>query len=352
MLKNKFMILSGGLFGIFSSLLVFFGNPMNMGLCIACFLRDISGAIGFHNAGVVQYIRPEISGLILGALIASVAFKEFKSVGGSSPVTRFFLGAGVMIGALVFLGCPLRMILRLAGGDLNAVVGLAGFAAGIAIGILFLNKGFSLKRHFKQSKAEGSIISVMAIALMVLLIAAPAFVKFSTEGPGSMAAPIAISLGFGLFAGFVAQRTRLCMVGGIRDVIMFKDFHLISGFIAILVAATIANIAFGNFNLGFEGQPIAHTDGLWNFLGMVVVGWGSVLLGGCPLRQLILAGEGNGDSTITVLGLMVGAGIAHNFGLASSAKGATANGQVAVILILLAFVAVSILNTNKASTSN
>ena len=40
-------------------------------------------------------------------------------------------------------------------------------------------------------------------------------------------------------------------------------------------------------------QPIAHSSHLWNLLGMVLVGWGSVLLGGCPLRQLILAGEGN-----------------------------------------------------------
>ena len=33
---------------------------------------------------------------------------------------------------------------------------------------------------------------------------------------------------------------------------------------------------------------------------MGLVGWGSVLLR-CPLRQLILAGEGSGDSAVTVL---------------------------------------------------
>jgi len=44
----------------------------------------------------------------------------------------------VVIGALVFLGCPLRMILRLGGGDLNAVVGLIGFVIGIFIGIIFI----------------------------------------------------------------------------------------------------------------------------------------------------------------------------------------------------------------------
>ena len=78
------------------------------------------------------------------------------------------------------------------------------------------------------------------------------------------------------------------------------------------------------FNPGFAGQPIAHTDGLWNALGMYLAGFGCILLGGCPLRQLILAGEGNTDSAVTVLGLMAGAAFAHNFGLASSGEGPTA----------------------------
>ena len=86
------------------------------------------------------------------------------------------------------------------------------------------------------------------------------------------------------------------------------------------------------FNPGFAGQPIAHTDGLWNALGMYLAGFGCILLGGCPLRQLILAGEGNTDSAVTVLGLMAGAAFAHNFGLASSGEGPTANGKIVVII--------------------
>ena len=65
-------------------------------------------------------------------------------------------------------------------------------------------------------------------------------------------------------------------------------------------------------------QPVAHSQHLWSFLGMALAGWGSILLGGCPLRQLILAGEGNGDAAVTVLGMIVGAAIAHNFGLAGN----------------------------------
>ena len=46
----------------------------------------------------------------------------------------------VMIGALVFLGCPLRMMIRIGGGDLNAIVGLVGFVVGIFVGTLFLRE--------------------------------------------------------------------------------------------------------------------------------------------------------------------------------------------------------------------
>ena len=86
------------------------------------------------------------------------------------------------------------------------------------------------------------------------------------------------------------------------------------------------------FTLGFAEQPVAHTDGLWNFLGMLLVGFGCVLLGGCPLRQLVLAGEGSSDSAVTILGLLAGAAFCHNFGLASSGNGPTANGKIAVVI--------------------
>lgn len=345
MAEKKGIIAAGGIVGIISVLLVYFGNPVNMGFCIACFIRDTAGAMGLHRALVVQYIRPEIIGLVLGAFVISLKNKEFKATGGSSPFTRFILGIAVMIGALMFLGCPLRMVLRIAGGDLNAIVGLVGFVVGIFVGVLFLNKGFNLKRSYEMSRMEGYLFPALNVGLLFMLLAGASFLFFSEEGPGSMHAPIWIALIAGLIVGALAQRTRLCMVGGMRDLIMFKDSYLLSGFLAIVVFAFIGNLIFGYFNLGFVDQPIAHTDGLWNFLGMVLVGWASVLLGGCPLRQLILAGEGNTDSAITVMGMLVGAALAHNFGLASSGEGATFNGQIAVGICLSVIFVVSIVNS-------
>ena len=284
----------------------------------------------------------------MGALIAAIAAKEFKGHGGSSPVLRFVLGAFVMIGALMFLGCPLRMVIRLGGGDLNALVGLVGFIAGILVGIVFLKKGFSLQRSYRQMKAEGAAFPLVLVGLYVVYLLFKTAFKASEEGPGSMHAAIGVALAIGVIVGILCQRSRMCMVGGIRNSVMFRDFGLISGFLAILIAVIIGNLILGKFNLGFEGQPIAHTDGVWNFLGMALVGWLSVLLGGCPLRQLVLSGEGNSDAAMAVLGMLAGAAFCHNFGLASSADGPTANGKVAVIIGFVVALLVSLVCTRRA----
>ena len=344
---NPWVLVTGVILGAAAVLLGALGNPGNMGFCIACFLRDIAGALGLHGAAVVQYFRPEIVGLVLGALVSALAAKEYQSKGGSAPAIRFVLGAFVMIGALMFLGCPLRMVIRLGGGDLNALVGLVGFAAGILVGVVFLKRGFSLKRAYKQTKIEGLALPVVLAVLFVLFLAVPSLFKFSTEGPGSMAAPWIVALLCGAVVGVLCQRSRLCMAGGIRDAFMFKDFNLLTGFAAIFVTIVVGNLILSKFNLGFAGQAVAHTDGVWNFLGMALVGWGSILLGGCPLRQLILTGEGNSDSAVTVLGMIFGAALCHNFGLASSANGPTANGQVAVILGFVVVLVISLTNVMK-----
>lgn len=354
-MKNEKMTIAaaGVLIGLIAAMLVFFGNPVNMGFCIACFLRDTSGALGLHSAAAVQYIRPEIIGLVLGACAVSLAAKEFRPRGGSAPVTRFILGVFVMIGCLMFLGCPFRMILRLAGGDGNAIFGFIGFAAGILAGVVFLKKGYTLKRSYKMPALEGQMFPVLQLVFLIFLVAAPAFIHFSEAGagPGALHAPVVISLIAGLIVGALAQRTRLCMVGGIRDAVLFREWKLLLGFLAILVSAFLVNLILGAatgtafFNPGFAGQPVAHTDGLWNALGMFLAGFGCVLLGGCPLRQLVLAGEGNTDSAVTVLGLMVGAAFAHNFGLAASADGPTANGKIAVVIGIAVVAVIAAANT-------
>lgn len=338
--KHWKIIVCGAFIGTMAAILQKFGNPANMGICVACFERDIAGALGFHQAAVVQYMRPEIIGLVLGSFIIAIFAKEYKPRAGSSTLIRFFLGVFAMIGALVFLGCPWRALLRLAGGDANAITGLAGLAAGIGIGVVFLRKGYSLGRSYTIKKSAGWVFPAFMLALLVMLIygfrvsdTGPLF--FSAKGPGSQHAPVAISIAAGMFIGILAQRSRFCTMGSFRDVIFAGDFHLIKGIGAFVVAALIMNLVYGQFHWGFQGQPVAHTNHLWNFMGMVLAGLAFTLAGGCPGRQLILSGEGDSDAAVFVIGMITGAGVCHNFLLASSPAGPGVFGPAAVVIGLV-----------------
>ena len=75
------VIVAGAVVGVLGVLLVLIGNPPNMGFCVACFQRDIAGALGLHQPWPAAWIRPEILG-ILGEsgdnLIAAENIDELK----------------------------------------------------------------------------------------------------------------------------------------------------------------------------------------------------------------------------------------------------------------------------------
>ena len=345
--SKKKLALAGVICGVVAACLAYFGNPANMAFCIACFIRDTAGALGMHSAEAVQYARPEIIGLVLGAFLISVATKEYRSTAGSSPMVRFVLGMILAIGSLVFLGCPLRMIIRMSAGDLNAWVALIGFILGVETGGFALKKGFSLGRAHLTNRVSGGVLPVLMLGVLILALETT-LLKSSTSGPGSMHAPILLSLIGGLIFGAAAQKSRMCFAGSIRDVILMRNFDLLTIIGGFFVVMLVFNAATGRFVLGFDTPGvIAHSEHLWNVLGMYAVGFAAVLAGGCPLRQLILAGQGSSDSAVTVLGMFAGAAAAHNFGLAASgtaldaetqeiiAGAVPANGKAAVILCII-----------------
>lgn len=357
MKKRIFIIGAGLVFGVLAALMVNWGNPPNMGICAACFIRDTTGALGLHSATPVQYIRPEIIGFVLGAFITALSFREFRSRGGSSPIVRFLLGAFVMVGALVFMGCPIRMLLRLAGGDLNGLPALGGLIVGVLVGIFFLRQGFNLGRSVRFPALAGWLMPLFMVGLLLLAVFQPGFIKNSEQGPGSVFVPLAVALAVGLVVGFLVQRTRLCFVGGWRDLFLIRDTYLFSGLAAFFVAALVTNYIAGNFGAsgiyhwGFDNQPFALNDHLWNFLGMALVGLAVTLVGGCPLRQLVLSGEGDTDASVTVIGLFAGAAVAHNFSLNSSSAGTGTWGPVSVIIGLVFCLVIGFFMREKAATA-
>ena len=243
--------------------------------------------------------------------------------------------------------CPVRAVLRLAGGDLNGITAIGGIIVGAAIGILFLRNGFNLGRATKTHSAAGWVTPLLMFGVLLLAIFTPGFIFASESGPGALHAALWLSLIIGILVGVLAQRTRMCFVGGWRDLIMVRDTYLFLGIAAFFIGAIIINAVFGYINLGFVDQPIAHDNHLWNFLGMVLVGLACTLLGGCPLRQLILSGEGDIDASVTVLGLIVGAAVAHNFFTTASPSGLGDNSIVAIILGLAFCLAVGFLMREK-----
>ncbi len=352
-MTTRYFIISGAVLGIVAAFLAYAGNPANMGICAACFLRDTSGALGFHSVQTLQYLRPELIGLVLGGFLASLFWtKEFAPKNSTATFSSFFLGVFAMIGALVFLGCPWRAFLRLGGGDMTAIAGFLGLAAGVGIGLFFKKNGYKVDESVSVSKNIGFLPVIFSVLLLLALvfglkIGENGALFSSVKGPAAQHAALFISLIGGLVVGVFMQKSKFCSVGAFARA--YKgDFSMFWGVVAIIAFASIANLALGQYKFGFEAQPIAHNDFVWNFLGMVLAGLCFSLSEGCPGKHLVQMGTGNLHSGIFVIGMMAGAGFAHNFLLASSPAGITPYAPWAVGLGFLFAVYVGVLNRAKA----
>lgn len=352
-MTTRYFIISGAVLGIVAAFLAYAGNPANMGICAACFLRDTSGALGFHSVQTLQYLRPELIGLVLGGFLASLFWtKEFAPKNSTATFSSFFLGVFAMIGALVFLGCPWRAFLRLGGGDMTAIAGFLGLAAGVGIGLFFKKNGYKVDKSVSVSKNIGFLPVIFSVLLLLALvfglkIGENGALFSSVKGPAAQHAALFISLIGGLVVGVFMQKSKFCSVGAFARA--YKgDFSMFWGVVAIIASATIANLALGQYKFGFEAQPIAHNNFVWNFLGMVLAGLCFSLSEGCPGKHLVQMGTGNLHSGIFVIGMMAGAGFAHNFLLASSPAGITPYAPWAVGLGFVFAVYVGVLNRAKA----
>ena len=340
-LKNRkeilLIIATGIAIGVAGVCLSCLGNPRNSGICISCFMENLAGSLGLHSNDRMQYIRPELLGFVLGGTAAAMIAKEFKSEGGSSPILRFMAGVLLIVGCSIFLGCPIKMVLRLANGDFTSLAGVAGLVFGVWAGFQFLKRGFYLGDPKPMPYVNGLIIPLLTVGLVVAAIVKPGFLHFSQTGPGAQKASRTIAMSSGLLIGFLAQRSRFCVTGSIGNFVVARDRKLLWGLISMLVFATLVSLYKGFYTPGFEGQPGSHTAYLWSFLGMALVGIVSALIGGCPFRQLILASQGSSDAGAAVLGMVAGGAVVEAWGITSSNLGPTALGKV-VTLAGLAFV--------------
>ncbi|MBI5657493.1 MAG: YeeE/YedE family protein, partial [Geobacter sp.] len=167
---------------------------------------------------------------------------------------------------------------------------------------------------------------------------------FASEGSGGGAihAPFAVSAVAGLFFGAAGQRSRFCVTGSIRNAVMLRDFREGAGIVAFLAAALMLNLLLGNFLPTVALEPGAHTDLLWAFLATAMVGFGAILISGCPFRQLVLAASGDMDASAAVAGMLLGAALSVVLGIGSSPAGVTAAGKIAVLAGWIFFLAMGV----------
>jgi uncharacterized membrane protein YedE/YeeE len=138
---------------------------------------------------------------------------------------------------------------------------------------------------------------------------------------------LASTLIAGLIIGYLAQRSRMCFIGGMRDYVLVKDTHLIKAILSFFVGAVaVFAISYLFMNvpkwpwfvtgglLPIAGAPLstAASTPLWvhallAVLGGLGLGFFSVFAGGCPLRQHIMASEGDKSSMMYLVGFYVGA---------------------------------------------
>ena len=126
----------------------------------------------------------------------------------------------------------------------------------------------------------------------------------------------------GIIIGYLAQRARMCFIGGVRDYILARDTHLLKAPAAFLVGA-VAVFAIASLFVSVPTWPWSLTKGLipipgaplaasaaaptydhivLAILGGLGIGVFAVFAGGCPLRQHVMASEGDKSSMLFLLG--------------------------------------------------
>jgi len=334
-LRGHLDLLSGLTVGLAGAGLVLLGNPRNSGICASCFAENVAGALRLHGDPRMSYLRPELPGFLVGATLAALAGRGFQSRSGSAPLVRFFLGAFLIVGSAVFLGCPIKVVLRLAGGDLTAVAGLGGLVAGAWVGVRFLKKGFFLGKSTRAGALAGWVLPAAMALLAVASVLAPAAFTGGLVGAAREHAPPLASLAIGLAVGALAQRSKFCVSGSLRNFFLTRSARQLGGLLLLFAAALGVNLASGLFHPGLYDQPGSHLDWGWAAAGMFLVGLAAVLIGGCPFRQLVMAGEGDADAGAAVLGMLVAGGLVQSWGMRSTIAGATPAGKLATLIGLV-----------------
>ena len=158
----------------------------------------------------------------------------------------------------------------------------------------------------------------------------------------------------GIITGFLAQRSRMCFVAGLRDYILVRDRELLFGLFSFFVTIWFLTSVFYSLDMLRVGTPqygfggigyggrhflfnirdiksignisLTGTEpgagvlrGLFNnffimsVAGGCIIGFVSTLAGGCALRQHVLFAQGSRDSFFYLAGFYMAVVIYYSF---------------------------------------
>jgi uncharacterized membrane protein YedE/YeeE len=114
---------------------------------------------------------------------------------------------------------------------------------------------------------------------------------------------------FGLFFGFILQRSRFCFVSAYRDMLLIRNTAQTR---AVLIAIMLTSLGFTIIHfLIANGIPLSSTGriypaGFHTIAGGIIFGIGMVLSGACVSGCLVRMGEGYVVQLVTFSGLLLG----------------------------------------------
>lgn len=134
-----------------------------------------------------------------------------------------------------------------------------------------------------------------------------------------------VTLILGLVIGYLAQRSGYCSIGGFRDFVLFRHTRLLSGYLTLILASFAGYLLFWflvpssmeHFFWAFEsdlfmpipGAPAGLTPAAYLLFSAIpgfLIGLIAVLLGGCPIRQTVMASEGSRKAAWFFIGMCIG----------------------------------------------
>ncbi len=145
------------------------------------------------------------------------------------------------------------------------------------------------------------------LALIILVINVVILFLFGFYLPGAF-----YPWFFGLFFGFVLQRSRFCFASAFRDIFLIRNTRLTRAVLIGLIVSTIGFLVIETLMPGLsflETFAKVRPVGLFTGVGAFLFGVGMVVAGGCASGVLMRSGEGYLMQWVALLGFLVGSGV-------------------------------------------